>query len=135
MAADDDTRLRWQADEGVAAEPLPALHRLQEIGVRLRCELEVDRKRRVEIGEGLQHQGNPVETFGGEPLEFDFGHEPLRVASFGNFGGVAREPRAEMRLDRAAPAAPATPKPPVLEARAAHSCAESAVGRSSAQAI
>ena len=65
VPADDDPRLRRQADERVAAEAFAALHGFEEIRVRPGGELEVDRERRVEVGEGLEHQRHPVEAFGG----------------------------------------------------------------------
>ena len=49
-----DARARWQADEGIAAEALAALHRFEQVGIGPVGELEVDRQRRVEVGEGFE---------------------------------------------------------------------------------
>ena len=74
-AAHVDARGRGEPDEGIAAEALAALHRFEQIGIGLVGQLEIDRQRRIEIGEGLEHHGDAVETLRGEALEFDFSHD------------------------------------------------------------
>ena len=64
--ADLEAGLGRQADEGVAPEPLAALHRLQQIGPGPVGELEVDGQGRVEIGEGLEDQRDAIEPLGSE---------------------------------------------------------------------
>jgi len=62
MAAHLEAGLRGQADEGVAAETLAALHRFQQIGIGLVGQLEINRKRGVEIGKGFEDNRDAVET-------------------------------------------------------------------------
>jgi hypothetical protein len=88
------THRRGQSDEGIAAEPLAADDRLQQIGVGPVRELEIDRERRVEIGESFEHQGNPVETLRGEPREVGFGHELLLKDAL---GGISERANGEWR--------------------------------------
>ena len=46
---------RRQADDRVAPEALAALDRFEQVGVRAVGELQVDRQRRVEVGQDLAH--------------------------------------------------------------------------------
>ena len=65
---------RGQADEGVAAEALAADDRFQQEALRLPAgELEVQRQRRLEVGEGLEDHRDAVEALAGQALEFEFG--------------------------------------------------------------
>jgi hypothetical protein len=73
-----DARAGSQADEGIAAEALAALHRFEQVGVGLVGQLEVDRQRRVEVGEGFERDGNAVVAFRREAVEFCFSHGMLR---------------------------------------------------------
>ena len=72
-AAGADADLRRQADERVAAEALAADDRFEQERVALLRELEVERQRRVEIGERLEHQRNAVVAKCCERAEFAFG--------------------------------------------------------------
>ena len=74
LAAHRDARFGRQADEGVASEALAALHRFQQVGKRLVGELEIQRQRRVEVGEGFRSQRDAVVALLGECVEFLFGH-------------------------------------------------------------
>ncbi len=53
FAAHREARFGGQADEGITPEAFATLHRFQQIGERFIGELEIQRQRRVEIGEGL----------------------------------------------------------------------------------
>jgi hypothetical protein len=67
-------RARRQADERVAPEALAADDGLEQEALRLAAgQLEVQRQRRLEVGEGLEDQRDAVETLGGQALEFEFG--------------------------------------------------------------
>jgi hypothetical protein len=55
-----DARAGSQADEGIAAEALAALHRFEQVGVGVVGQLEVDRQRRVEVGEGFERHRDAV---------------------------------------------------------------------------
>ncbi len=70
-----DPDLRRQADERVAPEALAADYRLQQIGIALVGELEIKRKRRVEVGKGLKHEGNAVIPLRCKSAELGFGHD------------------------------------------------------------
>jgi hypothetical protein len=69
---------RRQADEGIAAEALAADHRFEQEGVLAGVlalgQLQVQRERRFEVGEGFGDQGNAVVALGGQRFEFEFGH-------------------------------------------------------------
>ncbi len=74
-----DAELRRQADERVAAEALAADDRLEQERVAFPRELQVQRQRRVEVGERLEHQRDAVVALRGDRAEFAFGdHEPAR---------------------------------------------------------
>ena len=66
LAAHRDAGLGGQADEGIAPEAFAALHRFQQVGIRLVGELEIQRQRRVEIGEGFRDQRDAVVALLGE---------------------------------------------------------------------
>src|SRR5262249_52847652 len=65
---------RWKPDDRVTAEALAADHRFEEVAPRTVGKLEVDGKRRVEIGERLEMQRDSVEAGGCELPEFGFSH-------------------------------------------------------------
>src|SRR5690606_21577338 len=58
----------------IAAPFLAALHRLEQVGVRTFRQLEVDGKRRVEVGEDLARDGDAVEALKGQFSEAISGH-------------------------------------------------------------
>ena len=74
-----DTDFRRQPDERVASEALTADDRFQQVGKALVRELDVEGKRRVEVGERLEHERNAVITLRREREEFDFGHDAPTV--------------------------------------------------------
>ncbi|MNF62568.1 hypothetical protein D3C84_442520 [compost metagenome] len=76
MGAQHGTTL--QADDGVTAPLLAALHRLQQVGVRGVGELQVEGQGRVEIRQGLERKRNAVIAFGGQTQEFFAGHDQPR---------------------------------------------------------
>ena len=80
-AARADAHPRRQADERVAAEALAAHDGLEQERVLLVRELDVERQRRVEIGERLEHERNAVVTLGGKRAEFGFGHDASELSS------------------------------------------------------
>ena len=67
---DADAHLRRQADERVAAEALAADDRFEQERVMLVRELQVQRERRVEIRERLEHQRDAVVALRRERAEF-----------------------------------------------------------------
>ncbi|MNO89366.1 hypothetical protein D3C76_808450 [compost metagenome] len=66
---------RRQADHRVTAPFLPALYRLEQIGVGLISQFQVDRQRRVEVGQGFTGQGDAVVAGSGQAQEFFAVHE------------------------------------------------------------
>jgi hypothetical protein len=74
MAIDHDAGLGGQADDGVAAEALAALHGFEQVGVGRVGQLQVDRQRRVEIGKRFQRNGDTVVALRGQRVEFGFSH-------------------------------------------------------------
>ena len=60
---------RRQADDRVAAEALAALDRFEQVGVRAVGELQVDRQRRVEVGQHLAHHRDAGVAVSGVLLE------------------------------------------------------------------
>ncbi len=60
---------RRQADDGVAPEALPAFDRFEQIGIGAVGELQVDRERRVQVGQHFADNGNTGVTFSGLALE------------------------------------------------------------------
>ena len=87
--------LRRQADDRIAAEALAALDRFEQVGVRAVGELEVDRQRRVEVGQHLAHHRDAGVAGGGELLEL-FGVD-LHAARGGKRGRAVcqRRPGAD----------------------------------------
>ena len=77
MRVDDNARRAGQADDRIAAKTLAALHRFEQIGVGAIGQLEVDRERGIEIGKGLEGNGNAVVAFSGQPVENGFNHDKL----------------------------------------------------------
>ncbi len=69
VAAHLEPRFSGQPDERIAAEALAADHRFEQVGVRLIGELEVDRQRSIEVGEGFQHQRDAVIALGRKLVE------------------------------------------------------------------
>ena len=69
-AAHFEAGLGGQADEGIAAEALAALHRLEQIGPGLVGELEVNGKRGIEVREGFEDNGIRLNPLRGELPEF-----------------------------------------------------------------
>ena len=84
LPARADARRRRQAYERVAAEALAADDRFQEKGVRPVGELDVERKRRVEIGERLEDKRDAVKSLRGKRAEFGFGHDASTVIDVRN---------------------------------------------------
>jgi hypothetical protein len=74
MRIDHDPRRAGQADDRVTAKALAALHRFEQVGVGAVGQLQVDRQRRVEIGEGFERHRDAVVAFGGQAIEIGFGH-------------------------------------------------------------
>jgi hypothetical protein len=105
VAAHLDPRARRQPDERVAAEPLAADDRLEQVAVRPVGELEVDGQRGVEIGERLEHHRRAVVARSSEPVELSFGHQSLHEVGQTD-EKRARSCRARGRL-LGAPAPPA----------------------------
>ncbi len=66
---------RWQADHRVTAPLLAALHRFEQVRVGLVSQFQVDRQRRVEVGQGFTGQGNTVVAGSGQAQEFFAVHE------------------------------------------------------------
>ncbi|MCY1280533.1 hypothetical protein D9M70_293200 [compost metagenome] len=67
-----------QADDGVAAPLLAALHGLQQVGVRGIGELQVEGQGGIEIRQGLERKRNAVIALGGQTQEFFAGHDQPR---------------------------------------------------------
>ena len=74
VAADLDAAMRGKADERIAAETLASDHGLEQIRMRLVRELQIQRKRRVEIRERLEDDRHAVIAGLRERVEFAFGH-------------------------------------------------------------
>ena len=66
VAAELEGAARRQADDGIAAPGFAAFHRFEQIGVRAVGQFQIDRQRRVEVGQHLAHHGNAVVAGGGE---------------------------------------------------------------------
>src|SRR5690606_22347569 len=85
VATEADGAARGRADDRGAAETFAALDRFEEIGVRGGGQLQVDRKRGVEVGQDLADDGDAgVAGFSGVALEL-FGRDQGRLPS-GNTG-------------------------------------------------
>ena len=120
-----ETGVCGEPDERVAPETLAADHRLEEIRPGAVRELEVDRKRRVEIGEGLEHHRDAVVARARELIEFDFSHGLLQLPDKGK-NGVARLARAPAgRRATPAPGARRNRRSVPSEIRGVHKHAES----------
>ena len=79
---------RRQSDERITTEPLPAHDRFEQEGVWLVGQLEIQRKRRFEVGKALGNQRDAVVALRREGLEFEFSHmSPARVARIGSAPG------------------------------------------------
>ena len=68
-------RTRWQADHRVTAPLLAALHRFEQVRVGPVSQFQVDRQRRVEVGQGFTGQGNTVVAGSSQAQEFFVVHE------------------------------------------------------------
>src|SRR5438105_3413511 len=82
ITRDLETLARGKPHDRVAPEALAADHRLEEVGAGPVRELEVDGKRRIEIGEGLELQRYSVGSGASERQEFVFSHESPRGYRF-----------------------------------------------------
>lgn len=71
-------RAARQANDRIASPLLPALHRLQQVGVGLIGQFQVDRQRRVEVGKGFAGKRNAVVAGSGQTQEFFADHEVPR---------------------------------------------------------
>ena len=69
MATEGDHPFRGQADDGITAEAFAAFHRLQQVGVRGVGEFQVDRERRVQVGQHFADYGDACVAFSGVALE------------------------------------------------------------------
>ena len=63
-----------QADDRVTAPLLAALHRFQQVGVGLVGQFQVDRQRRVEVGQGFAGKRDAVVAGSGQTQEFFADH-------------------------------------------------------------
>src|SRR4051812_3376456 len=70
---DADADFRRQADERIAAEALASDDGFEQERVMLVREFQVQRKRRIEVGERLQHERNAVVALRRQRLELRFG--------------------------------------------------------------
>ena len=59
-----------QADDRITAPFLAALHRFEQVGVGLVGQFQVDRQRRVEVGQGFAGQRDAVIAVSGQTQEF-----------------------------------------------------------------
>ncbi len=79
VAGGAQQRARMQADEGIAPEALAAHHGFQQEGVRAAVvrlrQLQVQRERRLQVGQRLGDQRDAVVALVGQRFEFEFGHE------------------------------------------------------------
>ncbi len=64
-----------QADDRVATEAFAAFDRFEQVGVRGIGELEIDRQRRVQIGQHFADDGDAGVTFSGVALELLAGNQ------------------------------------------------------------
>jgi len=71
-------RAAWQANDRITPPLFAALHRLQQIGVGLIGQLQVDRQRCVEISQGFACKGDTVVAGSGQTQEFFADHEVPR---------------------------------------------------------
>ncbi len=75
VAVDAQHRARRQADDRVAAPFLAALHGFEQVGVGGVGQLQVDRQRGVEVGEGFESERDAIVAVGGQAQEFFAVHE------------------------------------------------------------
>jgi len=68
----------WQANDRITPPLLTALHRLQQIGVGLIGQFQIDRQRRVEVSQGFAGKGDTVIAGSGQTQEFFADHEVPR---------------------------------------------------------
>lgn len=71
-------RAARQADDRVTAPLFTALHRFQQVGIGLVGQLQVDRQRRIEVGQGFPGHGDTVVAGSGQTQEFFADHEVPR---------------------------------------------------------
>ncbi len=139
-------RARRQADEGIAAEAFAADHAFQQKAVLAAAagvsQLQVQRQRGFQVGEGFRDQRNAVVALGAQALEFEFGDhvdssgaEDSRAAAAAasNLQRSGRRPAAGGKLSERMPATPGPGSPvarPVLARRehGSKSSAASAAG-------
>ena len=65
VAAEGEGARGRQADDGIAAPGLAALHRFEQVGMRTVGQFQVNRQRRVQVGQHLAHHGDAVMAGGG----------------------------------------------------------------------
>ncbi len=98
-------RARMQTDEGIAPEALAAHHRFQQEGVRAAVvrlrQLQVQRQRRLQVGQRLGDQRDAVVALVGQRFEFEFGHE--RSGRFAGRAGSAGRPAFRSTANAVAP--------------------------------
>ncbi len=98
VAVDAQHRARRQADDRVAAPFLAALHRFEQVGVGRVGQLQVDRQRGVEVGEGFAGERDAVVAGSGQTQEFFTGHDQPRGLVNGRYAKRAGKPaRDEIR--------------------------------------
>src|SRR5205823_4870946 len=76
-----DARRCRQANERIATETLAADNRFEQERERAVRELDVERKRGIEIGERLEDERDAVIALRGQRAEFGFGHDASTVLS------------------------------------------------------
>ena len=76
-----DARRRRKSDERVAAETFAADDRFEQKRERPIGELDVERKRGIEVGERLEDERDAVIALRGQRAEFCFGHDASTVLS------------------------------------------------------
>ena len=74
-AARANAKLRRQADERIAAKALATDDRLEQVGVALVGELEIERKWGIEVRKRLENKRDAVIPKRSECAEFGFGHD------------------------------------------------------------
>jgi len=74
-AARANAKLRRQADERITAKALPTDDRLEQVGIALVGELEVERQGSIEVRKRFEHERNAVIPKRSECAEFGFGHD------------------------------------------------------------
>jgi len=74
-AARANAKLRWQANERITAKALPTDDRLEQVGIALVGELEIERKGGIEVRKCLENERDAVIPERSECAEFGFGHD------------------------------------------------------------